>query len=94
MDKSEHGEQLGPFLAGQTGDQTATKKDLALEDATGIGSANYRFGCFGWMPDRLQKINRPVWLLVFMCWYTFTQVGMYPIWLALDTILRYSWVSI
>ena len=37
-------------------------------------SKEYRFGYFGWKPDCLQRINRPVWLLVFLSFYALVQV--------------------
>lgn len=39
-------------------------------------SSEYKYGWFSWHPDCLQTLNKPRWLLAFLCFYTFIQVSI------------------
>ena len=56
-----------------------TNGNVAVKPTDGENTSemDHRYGWFGWKPDFLQKINRPVWLLVFMSCYSCMQVCLF-----------------
>ncbi|XP_072028586.1 solute carrier organic anion transporter family member 4A1-like [Amphiura filiformis] len=60
----------GKDKASEAGDN-GTVKPPGGEDTT--DTVDHRYGWCGWKPDCLQRINKPVWLLVFMSFYAFMQ---------------------
>ena len=64
-------EQIKHDHEGKTSDVTReelTKTEPQLNE-------DFKYGWFGWTPQWLQIFNRPVWLLVFLCIYSFLQVN-------------------